>query len=72
MTTALVESAWGLSTYDGTLTVRAAHQVPEHPDIDLNLHVQLPPDFDLGTLSEQEDERCRASSKGYRHSSLAP
>ncbi len=56
VTTALVESAWGLSTYDGTLTVRAARQIPEHPDIDLNLHVQLPPDFDLGTLSEQEDE----------------
>lgn len=56
VTTALVESAWGLSTYDGTLTVRAARQVPEHLDVDLNLHVQLPPDFDLDTLSEQEEE----------------
>jgi len=56
VTTALVESAWGLSTYDGTLAVRAARQVPEHLDVDLDLHVQLPPDFDLHTLSEQEEE----------------
>jgi hypothetical protein len=54
VTTALVESAWGLSTYDGTLDVKVTRQVPEQLDVALDLHVQMPPDFDISTLAEQE------------------
>lgn len=55
VTTALVESAWGLSTYDGALNVRATRQLPEQLAVDLNLHVQLPPDFVLPAHGEQEE-----------------
>jgi hypothetical protein len=56
VTTALVESAWGLSTYDGVLTVKATRQVPELLDIDLNLHVQLPAGVDLTCLDAPQEQ----------------
>ncbi len=56
VTTALVESAWGLSTYDGTLTVKAVRTVPEELDIDLNLRVQMPEEFDISALDEPQTD----------------
>ena len=71
VTTALVESAWGLSTYDGTLTVRATRQLPEQLEVDLNLHVQLPPDFDLAKLGEQGDQAMQDLVQGLQERLLA-
>ena len=53
---ALVESAWGLSTYDGTLTVKATRSMPPQLDVDLNLHVQMPDAFSVAALKGDEDE----------------
>lgn len=54
VTTALVESSWGLSTYDGTLIVKALRDVPDELAVDLKLHVQMPEEFDLAALDEQQ------------------
>ena len=54
VTTALVESSWGLSTYDGTLIVKAVRDVPDELAVDLNLRVQMPPEFNLDSLNEQQ------------------
>ena len=52
VTLALVESSWGLSTYDGMLTVKAARNVPQQLNVDLNLHVQMPDAFNLAALKD--------------------
>jgi len=66
VTLALVESSWGLSTYNGLLTVKAARNLPEELNVDLNLHVQMPDSIDLSTLSDTESAALQSFVEGLQ------
>lgn len=66
VTLALVESTWGLSTYDGLLTVKAMRNLPEELSVDLNLHVQMPDSIDISTLNNAESAALQSFVEGLQ------